>query len=304
MTSSEGKVPALVSTEWLAEALRTQKTPDGRPLRVLDATYRPGPASAGRDAHDKQHIPGSLHIDLDQLRDKDTTYYYTMPTPEFFAEFVGKTLGIDKDTHVVIYENELFYKIMSAPRIWWMFRYFDHGVVSVLDGGLQQWIAENRAVTDEATPSPKPATFKVTKTRAEIFKNYDDVLQNVKEPSFQLMDSRPVDWYDGSMPSAYPGLKLGIMKMALNIPFPNVLLEDSTKFKSADDLRALFQSNGIDLSRPLTSTCFVGVTACILALGAFVVGKEDVAVFDGSWDEYSQRGPGDSMTIYEEKVKP
>lgn len=128
-----------------------------------------------------------------------------MPTPEFFAEFVGKTLGIDKDTHVVIYENELFYKIMSAPRIWWMFRYFDHGVVSVLDGGLQQWIAENRAVTDEATPSPKQATFKVTRTRAEIFKNYDDVLQNVKEPRFQLMDSRPVDWYDGSMPSAYPG---------------------------------------------------------------------------------------------------
>lgn len=108
----------------------------------------------------------------------------------------------------------------------------------------------------------------------------------------------------GSLHFIYPGLKLGIMKMALKIPFPNVLLEDSTKFKSADDLRALFQSNGIDLSRPLTSTCFVGVTACILALGAFVVGKEDVAVFDGSWDEYSQRGPEDSMTIYEEKAKP
>ena len=94
------------------------------------------------------------------------------------------------------------------------------------------------------------------------------------------------------------------MKMATNIPFPNVLLEGSSKFKSPDDLRALFQSKGIDLSRPLTSTCFVGITACILALGAFVVGKEDVAVFDGSWDEYSQKGPSDSMTFYEEKGKP
>nr|XP_054763424.1 thiosulfate sulfurtransferase-like [Lytechinus pictus] len=301
MASSAGKVPALVTTEWLAEALEAGKTPDGRSIRLLDATWL-GMADEGRDAHGKQHIPGSLYIDLNQLRNKDTSYYFTIPTSEFFAEFVGKTLGIDNNTHVIVYENDPYYSIMTAPRIWWMFRYFDHGVVSVLDGGLQQWVAENRRVTDEATPAPQPANFKVTRTRTEIFKNFDDILENVKETKFQLMDSRPVEWYDGTLPSPYPGLKLGIMKMAVNIPFPNILTEGSSKFKKPDDIKSLFHSKGIDLSRPLTSTCFVGVTACILAFSAFLVGKEDVAVFDGSWDEYSQRGPDVSMTVYEVKV--
>ena len=93
--------------------------------------------------------------------------------------------------------------------------------------------------------------------------------------------------------------------MATNIPFTNVLVDDgSDKFKSPADLRALFKSNGIDLSRPLTSSCFVGITASILALGAFHAGKEDVAVYDGSWEEYSQKGPEDSMNLYTYEKEP
>eukprot|EP00057_Strongylocentrotus_purpuratus_P028880 XP_011683354.1 PREDICTED: thiosulfate sulfurtransferase [Strongylocentrotus purpuratus] len=268
--SSHAQYPGLVSTEWLAEAMGTRKTPDGRPFRVLDAT-RIGMETG------KAHIPGSHHIDIHQLSNKDSSYHFTAPTPANFAEYVGKTLGIDNDTHVVLYEGKV--KVMTAPRMWWMFRLFNHDAVSVLDGGLQQWVAENRTVTEIPTPVPEAVEFKVTERREDLFKSYEDVLQNVKDPKFQIMDSRLVEWYDGSQPSVYEGINLGIMKMATNIPFPNVLVDDgSDKFRSPADLRALFKSNGIDLSRPLTSSCYVGITASILALGAFHAGKETCGV--------------------------
>ncbi|XP_011683354.2 thiosulfate sulfurtransferase [Strongylocentrotus purpuratus] len=294
--SSHAQYPGLVSTEWLAEAMGTRKTPDGRPFRVLDAT-RIGMETG------KAHIPGSHHIDIHQLSNKDSSYHFTAPTPANFAEYVGKTLGVDNDTHVVLYEGKV--KVMTAPRMWWMFRLFNHDAVSVLDGGLQQWVAENRTVTEIPTPVPEAVEFKVTERREDLFKSYEDVLQNVKDPKFQIMDSRLVEWYDGSQPSVYEGINLGIMKMATNIPFPNVLVDDgSDKFRSPADLRALFKSNGIDLSRPLTSSCYVGITASILALGAFHAGKEDVAVYDGSWEEYSQKGPEDSMNLYTYEKEP
>ncbi|XP_072168239.1 thiosulfate sulfurtransferase-like [Diadema setosum] len=298
--ASGNTVPALVSVKWLADALKSGTTPEGRPLRVLDATWL-GMLNEGREAYSKQHIPGSVYADGNVCRDKTSGYYFTIPSAENFAEFAGKMWGVDGNTHVVVYENDPFYKIMTAPRVWWLFRLYGHDAVSVLDGGLQQWLADGQPVTDKATPDPKPMTFPLAAKRGHLYKSYEDVLQNQSQPKFQLMDSRPVEWYDGTNPSPYPGIKLGIIKTATNIPFPNVLREGSSRFKSQNDLRTLFESHHIDLSKPLTSTCFVGITACILALSAFVVGKEDVAVFDGSWDEYSQKAPENTMTLYELK---
>nr|XP_054764089.1 thiosulfate sulfurtransferase-like [Lytechinus pictus] len=291
---SYSSIPGLVNTGWLAKSLEKQETPDGRPLRVLDATRIAMQT-------DKLHIPGSVHVDLAQLCDKESPFHYTIPSPEYFADFVGKTLGVDNDTHVVLYDGRV--RIMTSPRIWWMFRLFDHEAVSVLDNGLQQWMEEKREVTEDPTPAPSPVTYKVPKLREDLLKTFEEVLQNVKKPQFQIMDSRPVDWYDGTLPSAYPGMKLGIMKMAANIPYPNFYVDGTSKFKSADDLKELFRSKGIDLSRPLTSQCAVGITACTLILGAYVAGKEDVALYDGSFEEYSQKGPLESMTLYEEKPK-
>nr|XP_054764781.1 thiosulfate sulfurtransferase-like [Lytechinus pictus] len=286
---SKAQYPALVSTEWIAEAMTSRKTPEGRPFRVLDATRIGAETMEAR-------IPGSHHIDLHQLCDKDSPYRFTVPTPEKFSEYVGETLGVDNDTHVVLYEEQV--KVMTAPRIWWMFRYFNHDAISVLDGGLPQWMAENRMVTEVPPPAPEAAEFKVTERREELYKGFEDILQNVKDKEFQIMDARLEEWYDGSKPSVYEDTPLGIMKMATNIPFNNVLNDDGTKFRSPDDLRHLFKSCGIDLSRPLTSSCYIGITASILAMSAFLAGKEDVAVYDGSWEEYAQKGPKDSMNLY------
>ena len=114
-SSSNERFPALVSTEWLAEALKTHTTPSGKALRLVDTTWL-GMGSEGRDAFDKQHIPGSLYVDGNVCRDTSSPYYFTLPSADFIAEFVGKTLGIDKDTHVVVYEADPMYKVMSAPR--------------------------------------------------------------------------------------------------------------------------------------------------------------------------------------------
>ncbi|XP_071495721.1 thiosulfate sulfurtransferase-like [Diadema antillarum] len=306
MDSSE-KVEALVSTQWLVEQLRKRSTAEGETpspsssttpsrLCILDATWL-GLLDEGRKAYLAVHIPGSLHFDLNQCRDKTSRLEFTLPSPEEFGRYVGGELGIDNDTHVVVYENDPVFRVLSAPRTWWMFRLFGHDKVSVLDGGLKQWQADGQPVESGNGSAVEPKLFTAKPARRDILKSFDQVLDNQKTGDFTMIDSRKKEWFDGSMASIWPGLKLGHIRQTTNVPYDGFIREDNDRLVPPEDMRQVFQAQGVDLSRPIASSCFVGIAACTVALAAYVLGKEDVAVYDGSWDEFSKRAPEDSVVI-------
>ncbi|KAL4681289.1 hypothetical protein H8959_006766 [Pygathrix nigripes] len=279
---------ALVSTKWLAESIRTGKLGPG--LRVLDASwYSPGTREA-RKEYLERHVPGASFFDIEECRDTASPYEMMLPSEAGFADYVGR-LGISNHTHVVVYDGDhlgSFY----APRVWWMFRVFGHRTVSVLNGGFRNWLKEGHPVTSEPS-RPEPAVFKATLDRS-LLKYYEQVLENLESKRFQLVDARSQGRFLGTEPEPDAvGLDSGHIRGSVNMPFMDFLTEDGFE-KSPEELRALFQTKKVDLSQPVIATCRKGVTACHVALAAYLCGKPDVAVYDGSWSEWFRRAPPES----------
>ncbi|XP_026926639.1 thiosulfate sulfurtransferase isoform X2 [Acinonyx jubatus] len=276
---------ALVSTKWLAESVRAGKLGPG--LRVLDASwYSPGTREA-RKEYLERHVPGASFFDIEECRNAASPYEMMLPSEADFAHYVGR-LGISNQTHVVVYDGDhlgSFY----APRVWWMFRVFGHRTVSVLNGGFRNWLKEGHPVTSEPS-RPEPANFEATLDRS-LLKTYEQVLENLESKRFQLVDARSQGRYLGTEPEPDAvGLDPGHIRGSVNMPFVDFLTEDGFE-KSPEELRALFEAKKVNLAQPLIATCRKGVTACHIALAAYLCGKPDVAVYDGSWFEWFHRAP-------------
>jgi thiosulfate/3-mercaptopyruvate sulfurtransferase len=264
----------LVSTQWLAERL-------GEPgLVVVDASaHLP---DAGRDARAEfgaAHIPGARFLDLDTLKDFASPVPAALPTAEPFAARMAE-LGVNDGDRVVIYDDS---GVKTSARAWFIFRM--HGMldVALLDGGLGKWRAEGRPLEEgpahggagHVIPTPGPGTVR---SKAEI-------LANVGTGSEQLLDARGAGRFTGAEPEIRPGMPSGHIPGSRNLPFGQVLNADGT-FKDEAGLRQAFAEAGIDLDRPVVTTCGSGVTAAVLLFAMHRLGKQDVALYDGSWSEW------------------
>ncbi|XP_073533325.1 thiosulfate sulfurtransferase-like [Phyllobates terribilis] len=272
---------ALVSAGWLAVALNAKKAPS---LRVLDTTwYSPGGKDARKEFAER-HIPGASFFDLEQCKDQQSPYEMMLPSAAQFARYAGE-LGISNDSHVVVYDSDSS-GMLYAPRLWWMFRLFGHDNVSVLDGGLTNWMKRGHPVTSEDT-NVTPETFQVTTNHA-LLKSFKDIEENITSKRFQVVDARSEGRFRGPEPKPGEGIEPGHIPGSVNLPFSVFRTQDGYE-KPAHEIRQLFEERGIDLTKPLTASCRRGVTAAHLALAAFVLGKEDAAIYDGSWSEWYHR---------------
>nr|XP_004650334.2 3-mercaptopyruvate sulfurtransferase [Jaculus jaculus] len=274
---------ALVSAQWVAEALRSPGT--SPPLRLLDASwYLP---KLGRDARrefEERHLPGAAFFDLDQCSDHESPYDHMLPSAERFAQYAG-SLGVSAATHVVVYDGS-DQGLYSAPRVWWMFRVFGHSTVSLLDGGLRHWLREKLPISSDHS-HPEPAQFRA-QLDPSFIKTFEDMKENLKSRRFQVVDARAAGRFQGLEPEPRDGIEPGHIPGAMNIPFTEFLTKEGLE-KSPEEVRRLFQEKKVDLSQPLVATCGSGVTACHVALGAYLCGKPDVPIYDGSWVEWYMR---------------
>ncbi|MDB5436068.1 MAG: rhodanese family protein [Phenylobacterium sp.] len=267
----------LVSTAWLGERL------GGPDVQVVDATwFMPDEGRLGRDAYAGGHIPGAVFFDIDEIADHTTDLPHMLPSPETFAAASG-TLGLRRDATVVVYDGQ---GVFSAPRVWWTLRTMGFPQVFVLDGGLPKWRAEGRPIE---TMAPNPATTTLAPAlEPSLVRDIDAVRTTLQRGDAQVVDARSGPRFRGEVPEPRAGLRGGHMPGACNVPWNGLINADGT-MEPAPDLRAAFEAAGVDLAGAIVTTCGSGVSAALLALALARLGREDVAVYDGSWTEWGGR---------------
>lgn len=271
----------LVSTEWLAAHLGDSK------VKVVDASFKmPGVLPLPIDDYLAAHIPGAVFFDVDAVSDHSVDLPHMFPNEEQFARDIG-ALGISSDDTVVLYDAGGW---VAAPRAWWMFLSFGHANVRILDGGLKKWRAEGRSV-DVGQVKPAPGRF-AAKFDPSCVRSKAQLVANLDSRTEQTIDARAANRFEGSVAEPRPGLRSGHIPGSRNLPYNELFDAATGTMKPLDDLRKAFDKAGLDLRRPVVTTCGSGVSAAVLTLALYRLGVRGSALYDGSWSEWGlQDGP-------------
>ena len=265
---------SLVSTEWLAAHLND---PD---LRVFDASwYLPDMNRDPRSEYDAAHIPGARFFDIDEISDLRSEMPHTVPPVEKFISRM-RAMGVGDGHQVVVYDGA---GMFSAARVWWLFRLMGKTDIAVLDGGFPKWQAEGRPVEDMP---PVMRDRHITVTRQNMLvKDVTQVAAASKLGDHEIVDARSPGRFRGEEEEPRAGLRAGHIPGSKNVHYQTLLNADGT-MKLLPELNEAFEAAGVDLKKPVITTCGSGVTAAILSLALERIGHRKNALYDGSWSEW------------------
>ncbi|SMY34597.1 sulfurtransferase [Photobacterium andalusiense] len=268
----------IVSASWLNQQLSDAVL--AASIVVLDASaFMPDVPRDPKQEFIDVRIPTARFFDFNhQIAAPNTDLPHMLPPADLFTAEVAK-LGVNNSSHVVIYDSQ---GMFSAPRGWWMFKAMGHDNVSVLDGGLPAWLAAGYA-----TQTGEPAAIERGDFCAKFCPNWvidaDTLCQKLDDKQIQIIDARPSARFLATVKEPRAGIRSGHMPNAKNLPFGNLLVNGH--FLATEQLKQQFDALSNDQQR-LIFSCGSGVTACILALAAQQVGRDNVTVYDGSWTEW------------------
>ncbi len=264
----------LVSTEWLANEMGASD------LRIVDCTkHLPGTGREPLAEYEAGHIPGAVFMDLAELTDTSNPTENMLPPAEKFASRM-QSLGLGDGSRIVLYDDSA---VKTSARAWFMLKMFGAHDVALLDGGIAKWKAEGRPLA-QGKEQLRHRHFTAWQDDSRV-RTKADVLANLHSKAEQVVDARGAARWSGADPDPRPGLAAGHIPGSLNLPFTALYNGDGT-FKDAAGIKAAFADAGVDLARPVTTSCGSGITASVLLFGLHLLGKDDTALYDGSWSEW------------------
>jgi thiosulfate/3-mercaptopyruvate sulfurtransferase len=267
----------LVSTDWL------RKNFINKNIKILDCSWHmPTTQRSGKLEFEQTHIPGSIFFDIDEFSDKNSEFPHTILPGDIFSEMISN-LGISNQDHIVVYDS---LGIFSSPRVWWMFQYFGHKEVSILDGGLVKWLKEKKEIeTGKGKKYPK-TNFKVTVNKS-MLKIYDDIKNNIINNQFQVIDARSKGRFLGTEPEPRANLKSGSIQNSINLPWNECIDPETKCFLDKSLLEKKFKALKIKLDQPVVFSCGSGVSACVIGKAFNIVNNNEPIIYDGSWSEWA-----------------
>ena len=277
----------LVNTDWLEKNLDK--------VKIFDATWHmPSSKRNAKKEYEENHIQGAMFWDVDEHSDKDSPYPHMMSNSSYWTRML-RSFGVKNNDHIVVYDHSDTY---SSCRLWFALKYFGHQKVSVLNGGLKKWLKENRPLTmeinkdigkfsnmDKLNPIDK---YNVNEN-IEWIKNKKQIDENIKNFTFQTVDARSRERFEGKVDEPRSGLKRGCIIGSKNIPFKDCINYETNTFKTKDELTKIFNKNKVDPTRPIVFTCGSGMTACVLGLAYSLISGKNAVIYDGSWSEYGKK---------------
>lgn len=262
----------LVTTQWLEDNLLSVKPVDG-------SWYLP---QMDRDAlaeFHEHHIPGAVHFNIDAVADTTTGLPHMLADPDAFAHAVG-AMGITESDTIVVYDGA---GLFSAARVWWNFKVMGAANTFVLAGGLPKWLDENRPTNSGPvhpfavmfTPHPLPQATLTANEVLAIARGGDGT---------QIVDVRSAGRFHGQHPEPRPGVRSGHIPGSYNVPFGELVTHGTLVGDEA--LRGTMEKAGVDLDRPIVTSCGSGVTAALLNLALAQLGIDAMQIYDGAWAEW------------------
>ena len=256
----------LVDAAWLNAHLKDAD------LRIVDMVDEP-------EAYQKAHVPGAVYLHVNDSRIGVPAGGFRLPTVDEAARILGG-LGIDPDTHVVIYDDA---GGLHASRLFFTLEVFGHRKVSLLDGGIQAWQRAKRPVTTEiprvARTDYRPAL------RPELVANAEWVRDRLGDPAVALVDARTPAEYTGKDVRAKRG---GHIPGAVNIEWRRNLRPDWT-FKPVEELRALYLARGVTPDKTVVTYCQTHHRASHTYFVLRLLGYSRLVGYDRSWIEWGNR---------------
>ena len=269
----------LIEINWLKKNLNNKK------IKIIDGTWHmPGSGLDAIEIFKEKHIPNAIFVDLEEISDQKSDLPHMMPQENYFSEKIS-SLGINNTDQLIIYD---MYGMFSAARIWFMFKAFGHKNVSLLNGGLPEWINSNGEISNKIKKY-KQSNYKAVLNKSLIV-NYEDVLDNIKSNKYNLLDARSPERFLGRDNEPRPGMKSGHIPKSKNLFFNNLINQDSKKFLNKKEIKNIINNLEIDDKKEIICSCGSGVTACILKFAIELIDKDkNIKIYDGSWSEWGTK---------------
>jgi thiosulfate/3-mercaptopyruvate sulfurtransferase len=264
-----GRVPMLVTADWLAEHLND-------PSLVLLQIGE-------RKDFDKGHIPGAQFLEYESISTPhgQGLMLELLPVEQLVSVF--EKLGVSNGSHIILYFGTNW--VTPTTRVYWTLDYLGLGDrTSILNGGLVAWDASHHPMSTQVR-QPARGSIKPS-PRKEILADATWVDAHLNRPNVTLIDARTHEFYTGSESDGNP--RSGHIPGASNLPYLEVIDQDNNKFKSPDALRELFLTAGLKPGNTMVSYCHIGQRATALYFAAKMLGYE-AKMYDGSWEDWSHR---------------
>ncbi len=229
--------------------------------------------------YDTGHIPGAVQLDLNAVRATVDGVQSQVADAKTVATVLSN-LGIAPDSTVVAYDDA---SSLDAARLLWTLQYYGHSDVHILDGGWSAWGNSGQSISTD-TPAITPVDYPTPDAQVDLRVDADWVLAHLDDPNVILIDARTPEEYAGTRVYSDHG---GHIPGAINIQWTNNLQDGY--FKPAADLQALYADLNLDSATTIVTYCQTGHRASVDYFALRLLGYDNVAVYDGSWEEWGNR---------------